>query len=105
MRPSNSSQNLVNVMNFELCAHAARLLRKLDHVFLLILSNNTGMSTVTGAVLKKAKKISMASNVLPLHFTKNEMSTTSSLIVTILLKSLLKSLGLYKLKKMFLKIN
>jgi hypothetical protein len=86
-------------MKFGFYAHSARLLRKLDHVFLLILSNNTGMSTVTGAVLKKAKKISMASNVLPLHFTKNQMSTTSSLIVTILLKSLLKSLGLYKLKK------
>ena len=51
------------------------------------------------AVLKKVKKISMASNVLPLHFApsqataqaKIQMLATSSWIVKILLKSL----GLY----------
>ena len=42
------------------------------------------------AVLKKVKKISMTCNVLLLHFThtKIQMLTTSSWIVTILLKSL-----------------
>ena len=41
-----SSQDPVVVMKFEFCANSAMLLRKLDHVFLWILSNNTG---VTGA--------------------------------------------------------
>ena len=41
--PSKSSQDLVVVMKFEFCAHSARLLRKLDHVFLWILSNDTGL--------------------------------------------------------------
>ena len=43
LRPSKSSQNPVVVMKFEFCAHSAKLLRKLDHVFLWILSNNTGL--------------------------------------------------------------
>ena len=38
-----SSQDPVVVIKFEFCAHSARLLRKLDHVFLWILSNNTGL--------------------------------------------------------------
>ena len=41
LRLSKSSHNLVAVMKFEFCAHSARLLRKLDHVLLWILSTNT----------------------------------------------------------------
>ena len=58
--------------------------------------------TVTVQYLCRVKKNSMTSNVLPLHFTlarpaqaKIQMLATFSQIVTILLKSLLKSLGLY----------
>ena len=43
LRPSKSSFDPVVVMKFEFCAHSARLLRKLDHVFLWILNNNTGL--------------------------------------------------------------
>ena len=38
-----TSQDPVVVMKFEFCAHLARLLRKLDHVLLWILSTNTGL--------------------------------------------------------------
>ena len=43
LQPSKSSHDLVLVMKFEFCAHSARLLRKLDHVLLWILSTNTGL--------------------------------------------------------------
>ena len=42
LRPSKSSQDPAVVIKFEFCAHSARLLRKLDPVFLWILSNKTG---------------------------------------------------------------
>ena len=38
-----ASHNPVVVMKFEFCAQSARLLRKLDHVLLWILSTNTGL--------------------------------------------------------------
>ena len=38
LQPSKSSQDQVVVMKFEFWAHSARLLRKLDRVFLWILS-------------------------------------------------------------------
>ena len=38
-----SNHDPVVVMKFEFCAHSARLLRKLDHVLLWILSTNTGL--------------------------------------------------------------
>ena len=41
LQPYNSSQDPVVVRKFEFCAHSARMLRKLDHIFLWILSNNT----------------------------------------------------------------
>ena len=43
LRPSKSSQDPAVVIKFEFCAHSARLLRKLDHAFLWILINNTGL--------------------------------------------------------------
>ena len=43
LQPSKSSHDPVVVMKFEFCAHSARLLRKLDHVLLWILSTNTGL--------------------------------------------------------------
>ena len=57
LRPSKSSQDPVDGMKFEFCAHSARLLRKLDHVLLWTLRTNTELCRV--------KKISMTSNVLP----------------------------------------
>ena len=41
LRPSKSSHDPVVIMKFEFCTHLARLLRKLVHVLLLILSTNT----------------------------------------------------------------
>ena len=41
LRPSKSSHDPVVVMKFEFCTHSTRLLRKLDHVLLCILSTNT----------------------------------------------------------------
>ena len=38
LRPSKSSHDPVVVMKFEFCVHSARLLRKLDHVLLWILT-------------------------------------------------------------------
>ena len=46
----------------------SKCLFELDHVFLWILSNC--------AVLKKVKKISMTSNVLPLHFAPIQASSS-----------------------------
>ena len=40
---TKSSHDPVVVMKFEFCSHSARLLRKLDHVLIWILSTNTGM--------------------------------------------------------------
>ena len=54
--------NTANQRNLNFCANSAKLLRKLDHVLLWILSNNTRQLQC------RAKKISMTSNVLPLHF-------------------------------------
>ena len=94
--PSKSSQDLVVVMKFEFCAHSARLLRKLDHVFLWILSNNTGLWQCS-----IEKSIAMfCLYTLPLARPAQaeiQMLTTSSWIVKILLKSLLESWGLYHL--------
>ena len=43
LQPSKSSHDPVVVMKFEFCAHSSRLLRKLGHVLLWILSTNTGL--------------------------------------------------------------
>ena len=43
LQPSKSSHDPVVLMKFEFCTHSARLLRKLDHVLLWILRNNTGL--------------------------------------------------------------
>jgi hypothetical protein len=75
-------------MKFEFCAHSARVLRKLIMFFFGYLAT---IMDCDSAVLKKVKKISMTTNVLPVQ-AKIQMLTTSSWIVTILLKSL----GLYK---------
>ena len=89
-----SSQDPVVVIKFEFYAHSARLLRKLDHVLLWMLSTNTGLcqcSISAQACLCIVKKISMTSLYsLPLTRlaqTKTQMLITSSRIVTILLKS------------------
>ena len=58
-------------MKFEFCAHSARLLRKLDHVFLCLLDCES-------AVLTKVKKISMTSLVLPLHFAPSQASSSQN---------------------------
>ena len=50
-----------------------KALRKLDHVFPWILSNN--ILDCDSAVLKNVKKISMTSNVLPLHFSPSQASS------------------------------
>ena len=51
LRPSKSSQDPVVVMKFEFCAHSARLLRKLDHVFLRTLSKKVKKISTTKAAL------------------------------------------------------
>ena len=72
LRPSKSSHNPVVVMKFEFCAHSARLLRKLDHVLLWMLSTNTGLWQC------RVKKISTTSNVLPLHFAPSQASSSQN---------------------------
>ena len=64
-----SSQDPVVGIKYEFCAHLARLLRKLDHVLLW---------TCDSAVLKKVRKISMTSNILPLHFAPSQASSSQS---------------------------
>ena len=86
-----------NEKNF---SHSARLLRELDHVLLWILSTDTGLRQCSiCAEWREFQWLAMFSlYTLPLarHTSvKIQMLTTSSRIVTILLKSLLKSLGLY----------
>ena len=54
LRPSKSSQDPVVVIKFEFCAHSARLMRKLDHAFLWILSSNTGLWQCS---IEKSKEI------------------------------------------------
>ena len=99
LRPSKSSHNPV------LSCNEIWILRPLSKA-----AEKTGLCfawytehqywTVTVQYLCRVKKILMTSNVLPLNFApraqaKIQMLTTSSRIVTILLKSFLKSLGLY----------
>ena len=64
------SHDPVVVIKFEFCAQSARLLRKLDHVLLCILSTNTGLCRV--------KKISTTSNVLTLHFAPSQASLSQN---------------------------
>ena len=67
-----SLHNKANQRNLNFCANSSRLLRKLDHVLLWILSNDTRLS------LCRAKKISMTSNVLPLHFAPSQAISSQS---------------------------
>ena len=46
--PSKSNQDPIVVMKFEFCAHSAKMLRKLGHIFLWILSNSTGLTYLRG---------------------------------------------------------
>ena len=71
--PSKSTQDPVFVMKFELCAYLARLLRKLGHVLLWIITEHQYW-TVTVQYLCRVKKISMTSNDLPLHFAPSQAS-------------------------------
>ena len=72
LQPSKSSYDPVVLKQFEYCAHSARLLRKLDHVLLWILSTDTGDSD--SALYVQSKEISMTSNVSPLHFAPSQAS-------------------------------
>ena len=63
-------------MKFKFCAHSARLLRKLDHVLLWILSTDTGDSD--SALYVQSKEISMTSNVSPLHFAPSQASSSQN---------------------------
>ena len=58
-----SLHNTDSLRNLNFCAHSERLLRKLNHVLLWILSNDTGLVTMQS--LCSVKKIVMTSNVLP----------------------------------------
>ena len=100
LQPSKSIHDWVVVMIFEFCPHSARLLRKLDHVFLRILSNITGLWQCS---IEKSKEnfndhqcfaFTLCHLARPAQ-ARIQILTTYSWIVTILLKSLLKSLGLY----------
>ena len=81
-------------MKFEFCAHSARLLRKLDHVFLWILSNNTGLQQCS---IEKSKENfnDQQCFAFTLCSLPGQLKPKFKQIVTILLKSLLKSLRLY----------
>ena len=69
-RSMESLHNTASLRNSNFCAHSVRLLRKLNHVFLWILSNDTGLWKC------RVKKISMTSNVLPLHFAPSQASSS-----------------------------
>ena len=92
-----SSHDAVVVMEFEFCTHSARLLRKLNHVLLWILSTNTGLWQCSICAEKiNFQWIAMfCLYTLPLARpaqAKIQMLTTSSRIVTILFKILFKNL-------------
>ena len=56
--------------------NSARMLRKLDHVLLWILSNDTRL--LQCSLCAEQRKISMTSNVLPLHFAPSQASSSQN---------------------------
>ena len=99
--PQHMNPKVFSVLIAQIVYITLYMLRKLDHVFLWILSTNTGLWQYSiCAEERKFQWLAMfCLFTLPLvrpAKAKIQMLTMSSQIVTILLKSLLKFLGLYR---------
>ena len=81
--------NSASLKKFEFLRQFSKALRKLDHVLLWILSTNTGLWQCSTGLWQcstrlwqtaecRVKKILMTSNVLPLHFSPSQASSSQN---------------------------